>query len=154
MEKFQRVSKNDVVTMSFVGYDGVEFTMDLRIEMAMSEHTLNQCLLEQPGKYAWWATVYSDAKAVLEQEEFNLSILEAELGNEARDVIESQGGKATVANVKDYVLVQPQYKELKGSVIWWRGHVSKLKYVVGAFEQRSNSLAQLGAQLRADKKQV
>lgn len=148
----QTLDRNTVAKMAFIGTDGVEFTLDLLEELAMSEQTLNQDLLGQPGKYAWWASVAQQTKEKLAEANLRLEMVQAGASNKVRTDYASQGGKApSQATIMDNILTDPNYLDARKDVNWWTERVGMLTYIMKSFEQRSNALAQIGAQIRREK---
>lgn len=151
----QTLDRNTVAKMSFVGTDGVEFTLDLLEELAMSEQTLNQDLLGQSGKYAWWASVTQQTKEKLAEADLQLEIVQASASNDVRTEFATKGAKVpSQATIMDRILTDQGYLDARSNVRWWTERVGMLMYIMKAFEQRSNALAQIGAQIRREKDNI
>lgn len=139
-----------VAVFTFIDINGQQFTVNVGEELAFSEHTLNQATFTHASKYVWWTEILSHAKRQLQSQETAFDLLNAQLGNRAREAISAQGGKPTKDNVNDWVLTQEEYGKAKAELDWWANRVFQLQYVVKAWEQRGNSLIQAGAQYRKE----
>ena len=140
----QPLDENTVAKLKFVNMDGTSFERDIQQDLMMSEESFEQDLLKQPSEYAWWTAVMLQAKEKYKEAETQLDYVKAVLGDQARATL----GKATVAQVNDFVVQQQDYQDAVNTANWWGSRVDQLQYVVKAYEQRAQLLIQLGAQLR------
>lgn len=147
---YQQVDKDMVAVLSFVDQAGELFEVDIKEELAFSEHTLNQATFTHASKYVWWTEILSHAKRHLDSANTAMDLLEAQLGNQARDVIGQTGTKPTKDAVHDYVVTQQAYIDGKANLDWWANRVFQLQYIVKAWEQRGSALIQAGAQYRKE----
>ena len=93
----------------------VSLSEDLKIQSA----DINEAFCEQPAKFAWWATVAAQAKALVDrkkheverQEEYIKKTLIGELDAEVRMELEMNGEKVTETKVTNGIYVNKRYKE-------------------------------------------
>lgn len=150
MKMYQQLDKDMVAVLKFIDLNGQEFEVDLKEELAFSEHTLNQATFTHASKYVWWTEVLAHAKRQLSAQDTAMDLLLAQLGNQAREAIKAQGDKPTKDSVNDYIKVLPEYIEAKHALDWWTTRVFQLQYIVKAWEQRGSALIQAGAQYRKE----
>ncbi|MDT9683415.1 hypothetical protein RND61_15305 [Streptomyces sp. TRM76323] len=146
MENVKQVlDKDRVAIMSFVDVDGQPFDVDLSQQLSISESEFVRDLKEQPALYDYWASILSMAIQKKKELALTVDLIKAQKSNQARATFD----KITVNAVNDYVTVSPEYQSAINELTRWETQVSKIQYIVKAFEQRSNALAQLGAQMRS-----
>lgn len=141
--------------------DIVDLAEDLKIDSA----NINEAFCNQPALYAWWATVSSQAKALVErkklevdrQDEFIKKTLIGELDAEVRQELEMNGEKVTETKVTNSIYVHPRYKEELAELYGLKEELQELQeqYVAleiakEALNQRKDMLISLGAQLRQE----
>lgn len=78
---------------------------------------LNQALAEQPGRFAWWATLEVLGRVQAEELEGQRAALHAELysffeASLAATDTEGKRAKPTIEKIKSEILKHPDYKEL------------------------------------------
>lgn len=147
---YHSINSDTNAQLEFVDQIGNPFTIDLVQELSFSEHTFNQDLMSQASKYAWWASVYTGAKQFLDNAKLELEGIEAELSIAIRSQFNKEGRKYTKDVVADEVHTTTKYQEARERIIFWETRVAQLNFVLKAFDQRSNALAQLGAQTRRE----
>ena len=134
---------------------------DLLIE---PEH-LNDAFIEQPAKFAYWATVALQAKSLVDkkklevdkQEDYLKKNLIGELDGEVRKEMELNGEKITEAKVTNgiythemYQEEQAKYYQLKEELLELQNKFAVLDMAKESMNQRKDMLISLGAQLRME----
>lgn len=134
---------------------------DLLIE---PEH-LNDAFIEQPAKFAYWATVALQAKSLVDkkklevdkQEDYLKKNLIGELDGEVRKEMELNGEKITEAKVTNGIYTHERYQEeqakyyqLKEELLELQNKFAVLDMAKESMNQRKDMLISLGAQLRME----
>lgn len=142
-----------------------ETTLDLAKDLQIDPMNINEAFCEQPAKFAWWATVAAQAKALVERkkseieqtEEYLKKTLMGELDAEVRTTLDMNGEKVTESKVVNGIYAHPKYQETQKKVFDLREELLDLqqKYTVldiakEAMNQRKDMLISLGAQLRLE----
>lgn len=134
---------------------------DLLIE---PEH-MNEAFIEQPAKFAYWATVALQAKSLVDkkklevdkQEDYLKKNLIGELDGEVRKELELNGEKVTEAKVTNGIYTHERYQEeqsklyhLKDELLELQNKFAILDIAKESMNQRKDMLISLGAQLRME----
>jgi hypothetical protein len=123
---------------------------DLMRELRVDKHRIDEELLRQPGKYAWWGSLYTEVSSKVELLDMRLEEMYGEL---ARHYYQKHG-KLKATDLKHYILANPKYQKLRRRLWQWRKSQSFLKHAVRAFDQRLNSLQSYAADQRKEKTQA
>lgn len=124
---------------------------DLIRELKIDKLRLDHELIHQPGKYAWWATLYAECSARVDLLQEKLEHLESRLFIKYLKFLhENKKGRIRVADVKHYVLLNGKYQALQKRLRHWRAAERLLKYGVRAFEQRKDVLQSYSANIRKE----
>lgn len=142
-----------------------ENTVDLAADLAIDTMDINRAFCEQPAKYAWWATVAAQAKALVERKKMEVEKLDdylkktlvGELDSEVRMTLETNGEKITETKVTNGIFAHPKYKSAQQNLYALKEELLELqqKYAVldiarDSMNQRKDMLISLGAQLRQE----
>lgn len=142
-----------------------ENTIDLGEDLKIDPMNINDAFIEQPAKFAYWATVAIQAKALLEkkkseverQEEYLKKTLVGELDNEVRANLEMNGEKITETKVTNGIYIHERYKEeqaklyaLKDELLELQQKFAVLDIAKESMNQRKDMLISLGANLRLE----
>lgn len=140
-------------------------TLDLNQELLIDIDNITQSYIDQPSKYAWWATLASRARAKVDdlklrveiQEDFLKKTLKGELDAKFRKQLELEGEKITEGKVENRIYSSEEYNAEKEKLFEIRAHLLKatedavaLEIARDSFNQRKDMLISLGAQLRSD----
>jgi len=118
---------------------------DLTKELKVDRFNLEKELREQPGKYMWWAALYSEASAKVEFLQEKLDQLEAKLFSKHVKIQER------IADVKHQIALEPEYLKLRKRLRHWRDSERLLKFAEKAFLQHHSVLMALNANVRKEK---
>lgn len=142
-----------------------ETNINLADDLFIDPANINEAFCEQPAKFAWWATVAAQAKALLDHkkseverwEEQLKKTLIGELDAEVRMTLEMNGEKVTETKVTNGIYAHPKYKEAQEKLYTLKDELLELqqKFVVldiakESMNQRKDMLISLGAQLRLE----
>ncbi len=119
---------------------------DAAKELRIDRYSLEKELAHQPGVYAFWATMHSQAIAKVESLREQRDILESEL---YRGFMHD---KVKPSAIKHYILRSSRHQRLSRRIRVWEGAERELKGLVRAFEQRHSSLMALNANTRNEQK--
>lgn len=99
---------------------GRVYSGDLETEARVDTNPagLNQALAEQPGRFAWWATLETLARTQAEEVDRERGTLHAELYSHYEAVLaatntEGKPARATVEKIKSEILKHPPYRALQ-----------------------------------------
>lgn len=139
--------------------------LNLGEDLAIDYSDINQSFIDQPAKFAWWATVCAQARAIYEHskeqveryEDFIKQQLIGELDAKMRTKIELDGGKVTESKVEKAIYASDEYKaaieqlnDMRDSMLKAQENYSILYAARQAMDQRKDMLISLGAQLRQE----
>ena len=139
--------------------------INLGDDLLIAPEHLNDAFIEQPAKFAYWATVAIQAKSLVDkkklevdkQEDFLKKNLIGELDGEARKELELNGEKITEAKVANGIYTneryqdeQAKYYQLKEELLELQNQFAILDMAKEAMNQRKDMLISLGAQLRME----
>lgn len=123
---------------------------DLLRELRIDRHQIDRELLRQPGKFAWWGSLYSEVAAKVERLEIDLDQLYAKL---YVHYTKHREEKLRVTELKHLIELHPKYQKLRKRLWRWRKSERFLKHAVRAFDQRLYSLQSRAADQRREKVQ-
>lgn len=159
MKREQQILEVHVKTKNF------DELVDLGEDLQIDSTNINEAFCEQPAKYAWWATIAAQAKAIADrkkmevdrQDEYIKKTLIGELDSEVRMELEMNGEKVTETKVTNSIYIHPKYKEessilyeLKKEYLELQEQVVTLEIAKESMNQRKDMLISLGAQLRQE----
>lgn len=148
------------VTTKLGTYEG-----DLRADLMIDVEDLTSSYLDQPGKFAWWATLSAQARAIAERKksdwearkDYINKTLMGELDAEVRDELTDIGEKITEKKVENAIYTHPKYqaaivelKELRDEFLRASEQAQLLEVARESMDQRKDMLISIGAQLRAE----
>lgn len=134
---------------------------DLRIDPM----NLSTDFCEQPAKFAYWATVAAQARALVDRARLKVDQMEenikkslmGELDAEVRQTMELDGVKITEAKVQSNIYTHPKYiaamEELqvaRAELVELQEQSTMMDVAKDAMNQRKDMLISLGAQIRAE----
>jgi len=118
---------------------------DLQEELRIDKFNLEKELRRQPGRYMWWAALYSEASAKVELLKDKLDHLESKLFSRYAK------NHDRVSDVKHRVILDLEYQKLKSRLRRWQDSERLLKYAEKAFSQRAMAIMGINANLRKEK---
>ena len=142
-----------------------ETCINLAEDLAIDIAHINQAFCEQPAKYAYWATIAAQAKALVDAKKAEVERFEdtlkktlvGELDAEIRMTLDANGEKITESKVANGIYVHPSYKEAQEQLYQAKEELLNLQkqFVVldiakESMNQRKDMLISLGAQLRQE----
>lgn len=140
-------------------------TINLADDLEINPDDIKEAYMEQPGKFAYWATVAIQAKYAYErkkqevgrQDEYLRKTLYGELDKQTRLKMELDGEKITEARVSNNILTHPKYLSeqeklyhLQDELLECQERYIQLDMAKEAMNQRKDMLISLGAQLRLE----
>lgn len=159
MERTWEILNIEVKTR--VAIDRINLAEDLKIDSA----NINEAFCEQPAKFAYWATVAAQAKALVDRKKAEVDKLESymkktlvgELDAEVRREMEISGERITEAKVTNGIYAHEKYQEaqiqldvLKDELLGLQEDLAVLDIGRDSMNQRKDMLISLGAQLRQE----
>jgi hypothetical protein len=91
-------------------------SFNLKEELKVNEHNLLKEMLEQPGKYIYWASVLEKLKFYHESKELSLERREAELEPIARKELKAEETKPTKDMIAAYIKRDKQYQQIQNEL--------------------------------------
>ena len=143
--------------------DSSSYDIDLEEDLAFTEEEINKAYIEQPVKFAWWATIAAQTKSTIDQkkieverqEDYLKKTLTAELDIKVRRQLSEDGERITEAKVNSAVISHPEYRkaqlalyELEDELLDLTKQYNLIIAAKEAMIQRKDMLISLGAQLR------
>jgi len=137
----------DFNTVRLVDENGQVESFNLKEELKVNEHNLLKEMLEQPGKYIYWASVLEKLKFYQESKELSLERREAELEPIARKELKAEETKPTKDMIAAYIKRDEQYQQIQNELQTYNLIIGKVSRIVKAFEQRKDMLQSYGKQV-------
>ena len=126
---------------------------DLSKELRINKLDLDDELLRQPGKYAWWAALYAETVAKCELFRERLDILESKLSLKyGKQLAEQRGKRAKSTDIRHHVRTDLDHISLRGKLRRWEAAERLFKYAERAFSQRKDVLMGYNANVRSEKR--
>jgi len=113
---------------------------------------VSQSLIEQPGKYAYYASLYAYATHRYEEAKADLQVTEAKSEQNFRQSYGAGDNRLTVKQVETHVVMDSNVKQAKLDLRTRKLEKDLAKAAVDSFEQRMQSLISIGAMQRAELK--
>lgn len=143
---------HDLENITIIDSNGAEVTYNIKEELNINSFNVVGEFLEQPAKYAYWASVLERVKAFKESAELNAETYRASIYEELRlELVASGTAKPTKDQIESSLLNNEEYVKLLGVINHYTFLVGQLAYIVKSFEQRRDMLLQYGAELRRQK---
>lgn len=142
-----------------------EINLDLSQDMIIDVNNINQSYIDQPSKYAYWATLSALARSKAnklkqkldKEQDYLKTTLTGTLDAKVRNQLELDGEKITESKVTNAIYTNPEYIAYKGkiddlNVQYLEADEQARLLEVGraTLDQRKEMLISLGAQLRSD----
>jgi hypothetical protein len=122
---------------------------DLMRELHVDKSQLGRELLRQPGKFAFWSSLYSEVSSKADLLEIQL---EEKFGELAKHYYKKYSGKKIKAtDLKHLIIGNSEYQKLRRRLWKWRKSERFLKGAVRAFEQRKDVLQSHAANERKER---
>ena len=143
--------------------------LDITKDLEFTAENLNQAYIEQPAKFAYWASLAVNSKAALDrkkleverQENYLKKTLFGELDTIVRHRMDEEGEKITEARVTARIYTEPQYTEelkklyvLQDELLELQTQTDILYTAKEAFIQRKDMIISLGANIRQEKTNI
>jgi len=137
---------------------GKVFEGDLQAEARVDPDPvgLNQALAEQPGRFAWWATLEVLARSLVEELERDRATKHAELYSfyeaslSATDT-DGKRAKPTVDKIKSEILKHADYRQLQGRLAAATEQHGLLTVARQTMQMRKDVLLAVASNLRAER---
>ena len=139
--------------------------MDLSEDMVINVANINESYLDQPSKYAWWATLATLARSkanmlkrqIDKETDYIKTTLMGSLDGKVRKELELNGEKVTEGRVQNAIYADPEYLSHKSKLADLQADFDEADEQARLLEvgretmnQRKEMLISLGAQLRTD----
>ena len=130
--------------------DKPKWHSDVQIDM----DRLSDCMAEQPGLYAYYASLAAHASHELSETKSSLAMLEAEVEREIRTRYRALGEKITVKEVEASVSLDSRVQTARKKVRDCKLEYDLCKVAAEAFSQRLQAMITIGAQQRTEIKSL
>lgn len=133
----------------------LQFYLDVeqfKTDIAVSEHNLDNAMMQQAGLFAWHAAESARAEAQHARVKLRFDVVEAKLYDRHRKALALTGEKVTEKMVENAVKMDPEYLQAKNLVIESEMLASFNKGAVEALRHRKDMIVQLGADRREEYK--
>jgi len=127
---------------------------DAEEELKIDVNNIDQEFQDQPGKFAWWATLESLAEYNYLQKKRIRKEKEAEQYMKLRKLYETSGKRVTEKQLEAQIALDPEVKACVLQEIEAQKQFSILSAITQAFRQRKDMLVSLGSNLRTEMKDV
>lgn len=128
--------------------DVTQFNKDTRV----TEHTLDQCMIEQNGLRSYYGAQAAYAEAQHSRLKARFEVIEATLYDKHRKALAASGEKTTEKMVENAVKLDPRWLKAKNLVIEAETIAAINKGLVESIKDRRDMIIQLGADRRDEYK--
>lgn len=143
------VADKDFNTITIIDASGREETFDLAEELRIQEGTLQDDLMTQPAKYAYWSSLLTTLQYYEEVAEKKLETISAKLDIQVR--LELSQPNSVVKPTKDSVIARvtsnEEYQTAWDEELQYTHLVKRVNHIVRSFEQRSDMLRSVSRQI-------
>ena len=122
--------------------------------LEVSEEDMDDALQNHTALYAFFGGVLAHAKKVANTAEISFEYAEAEVKEERRDFLTSQGKKATEGALSAHALTISYLRDLKSKVLEAQHKYNLAKNIVTSLDHQKDMLVQMSANKRAEIKMV
>lgn len=136
---------NKKALIEFPGQEPITFDLS---DLQINEANLNKALSEQPGKFAYVATLAAEARAEREEAEHFLEIVRAEVDAVIRSGFDDTKKKPTEESIKKLVEISSEVKNSISDMSAWRKAELMLTAIMQAYSHRKDCAVALAANLR------
>lgn len=145
--------------------DDETVSLDLSSDMIINVANINESYINQPARYAYWATLATLARSkanklksqIDKEQDYLKTVLTGTLDGKVRTQLELDGEKVTETKVTNAIFTHPEYisckmkiSELQDKFIEADEQARLLEVGRETMNQRKEMLISLGAQLRTD----
>lgn len=128
--------------------------INVKEDIKIDADQINEALIEQPSKYAWYGFLYSSAKEKYENLKTKLLKIEKDLDTSIREDSEYSGKKKPAeTTITKLIHGNEVYLTTSNRVNQARKEMDALASVLKALDQRMDTLITLCANSRAEQKQ-
>lgn len=128
--------------------------VNLKKELSITRDNIDIQMMQQPAKFAWYATLYAYAKGKYATQERYLKVLRAKLYRKYKK--EGIKGYAKITDGLIYATIDTnkKYQASEKELLDTKLQVDLLKAAVDAFIQRKELMQSIGSNLREERKQL
>jgi hypothetical protein len=141
---------NDVNPKLKFSLGGKQVVYDLQKEVEIDGERINACIIEQPTKFAYIATVHAGYKGAAEGAKVKLDLVYSKMDALIRQAAAEGGEKITEAVVTSRIKQSNKYLEAMQTYEELSNIERQLSVAVEAFRQRKDMLITLASNMRAE----
>jgi len=125
-------------------------TINVGDDLKIDKGNLDEEFMQQPSKYAWWATLSALAKDATLNAELALSVYTAELFEKIKKEMTDGGEKTTNMAIENKCFLDKEWRKRKEECLKRKKRQDILAGVATAFAQRKDMLLSLGPMVRQE----
>lgn len=145
------MSKDTGILKITVKLDKSTQSVDLDADLAVERTKINDELAEQPGLFAWYATIHELYRNKVLALKEQIDVLEAQLDQELRAKWnEPEWGKRTEDAIKARIKLNTKRQDLAAQFLEAQKNQGILGVAKSAFEQRKDMLISIAANMRGE----
>ena len=126
-----------------------EINIDIKEETKIDTTNLNNELIKQIDKYAWWAMLYTAAISEKYKAQSDYELITSQI---EKDICDKYSIKLTESRIKREKVIDPRYKEAIAKVNDTKYKVSVLRTMLNALVQRKEILISLSDNMRTEQR--
>ena len=127
---------------------------DIQQELSINEEDLNKELAEQPGRYAFFATLFSLAEKDYNLAELEMSQIESNLDADIRERALEDKEKLTEGKILNRVHSNPKWAAAEEKIIGCRRMRGIIRGIKEGFSQRKDCLVSIASNKRVERDAV
>lgn len=133
----EEILQSDLFRFRVKMINGTEVTVDMINDIEIEYERLEEQMDQLPGQYVWWASVYSEAKAMVTLMERRIKIRKGNLVEAALDQARAMQVKVTNDQVNAIVEKDQKIVEWEKVLIVLQKNTGKLYHMVKALELKT-----------------
>jgi hypothetical protein len=137
-----------------IDYNGLRYEIDIDSELSINREDLPTGYADQPGKYAWYATVYVAAQLRVERMRMRLEVVQSTVAAKLRSKLDDKGKPPSEASIKSQLPSNPEVMAAQEDHLRAIEEEGVVRAVKEAFVHRRDMLIQMGADVRAEQRDL
>jgi hypothetical protein len=147
-----RQSRERGKSVAVFEHGDTEYTVDVDAELHIDRGDIQKCFVDQPGKYAWYATIYAAALTNVDRCKLELEVTKSRVASGMRSSVDSKGKVPSEATIDKLLPGDEEVIAAEEKLISAKHQEGVLRAVKEAFQHRRDMLIQLGYDLRLEQR--
>jgi hypothetical protein len=133
-------------------YGDTEYTLEVDSELKIDRGNIQECFMDQPGKYAWYSAVYAAASTRVDEAKLRLEIVKSRVSSKLRSRVDGKGKAPAESAIEKMLPGEEEVITAEENLIEAKRQEGVLRAVKEAFQHRRDMLIQMGYDLRMEQR--